>query len=88
MPTSRQVSAYSPLGQPLVSRPLALVDGVADDVAVLRRGELVELGPVDDVLARPETEYTRTLLDAVPTIDVRRRDAGRNTPETATRKNR
>ncbi|WP_333618971.1 ABC transporter ATP-binding protein [Dietzia sp.] len=71
-----------------ITHDLALVDGVADDVAVLRRGELVELGPVDDVLARPKTEYTRALLDAVPTIDGRRRDTDRHTPETATRKNR
>ena len=49
-----------------VSHNLAVVSEIADDVAVLRRGRLVEYGTVDRVLHRPSTEYTRQLLDAIP----------------------
>lgn len=58
-----------------ITHDLALVDGVADDVAVLRHGELVEFGAVDDVLGRPQASYTKTLLRAVPTIDTRPRES-------------
>nr|BEK69138.1 ABC transporter ATP-binding protein [Kitasatospora purpeofusca] len=50
----------------LVSHDLAVVAQLADRVLVLRRGEVVESGPVDRVLTAPEHPYTRMLLDAVP----------------------
>ena len=56
-----------------ISHDLAVVHSVADRVAVLRRGELVETGPVTDVFARPQADYTRRLLDAVPVPDPSRR---------------
>ncbi|GAB2977131.1 ABC transporter ATP-binding protein [Frigoribacterium salinisoli] len=39
---------------------------VTDDVMVLHRGEVVERGGTAEVLQRPQHEYTRRLLDAVP----------------------
>ena len=66
-----------------ITHDLALVDGVADDVAVLRRGELLEFGTVADVLGAPKSDYTRALLDAVPTIDGRAGAVG----ETPTKEN-
>ncbi|MFD9067688.1 dipeptide ABC transporter ATP-binding protein [Kitasatospora purpeofusca] len=50
----------------LVSHDLAVVAQLADRVLVLRRGEVVESGPVGRVLTAPEHPYTRMLLDAVP----------------------
>ncbi|WP_405006868.1 ABC transporter ATP-binding protein [Kitasatospora purpeofusca] len=50
----------------LVSHDLAVVAQLADRVLVLRRGEVVESGPVGRVLSAPEHPYTRMLLDAVP----------------------
>uniref|UniRef100_UPI003D93EE58 dipeptide ABC transporter ATP-binding protein n=1 Tax=Gordonia sp. B7-2 TaxID=3420932 RepID=UPI003D93EE58 len=50
----------------LISHDLAVVSRVADRVAVLRDGEIVEYGPTRDVLTRPSHEYTRSLLAAVP----------------------
>jgi peptide/nickel transport system ATP-binding protein len=50
----------------LISHDLAVVSRLADRVAVMRDGLLVEEGPVNDVLARPSHPYTRALLDAVP----------------------
>src|ERR1700690_647611 len=49
-----------------ISHDLALVRQLADDVIVMCRGEIVKSGAVDDVLSRPQHEYTRRLVAAVP----------------------
>ncbi|MFF3114599.1 ATP-binding cassette domain-containing protein [Kitasatospora sp. NPDC057904] len=48
----------------LVAHDLAQVTSVADEVAVLDAGQLVEWGPVAEVLARPESEAGRRLVAA------------------------
>jgi peptide/nickel transport system ATP-binding protein len=50
----------------LISHDLAVVARMADEVAVMRNGEIVEHGDARDVLRHPEHEYTRALLDAIP----------------------
>lgn len=50
----------------LISHDMGVIRHMAHSVAVLRAGEIVELGPTDRVLAMPEHGYTRRLLDAVP----------------------
>ena len=52
-----------------VSHDLAVVQHVADDVAVMYLGGIVESGPVDEVFARPQHPYTQALLSAVPIPD-------------------
>lgn len=49
-----------------VSHDLALVRQVADTVSVLRRGQVVEDGPVEDIFLRPQHPYTQSLLEAIP----------------------
>ncbi|MFD5651222.1 ATP-binding cassette domain-containing protein [Streptomyces sp. NPDC127039] len=55
-----------------VSHNLAVVAQVADRVAVMSRGSLVEVGEAAAVLRTPRHPYTRQLLDAVPVLDPRR----------------
>ncbi|TQF68571.1 ABC transporter ATP-binding protein [Rhodococcus spelaei] len=67
-----------------ISHDLAVVNQVADRVAVLRGGELVEIGSTAAVFGDPREEYTRGLLDAVPIPDPvaqRRRRAQRSVSE-------
>jgi oligopeptide transport system ATP-binding protein len=49
-----------------VSHDLALVEAIADRVAVMRSGRIVEQGPVDEIFNAPREDYTRSLLDAIP----------------------
>ena len=49
-----------------ISHDLALLSEVADDVAVMYAGEIVETGPVTAVLHEPRHPYTRALLNALP----------------------
>src|SRR5690606_6329052 len=55
----------------MISHDLSVVARMADHVAVMRQGEIVEHGPADDVLHRPGHPYTQALLDAVPSEHTR-----------------
>jgi peptide/nickel transport system ATP-binding protein len=50
----------------LISHDLAVVARMADHVAVMRDGVIVESGPAEEILHRPEHPYTRALLAAIP----------------------
>lgn len=51
-----------------VSHDLGVVSQVADDVAVMYAGEVVEMGPVKSIFASPAHPYTRGLIGAIPTL--------------------
>jgi peptide/nickel transport system ATP-binding protein len=52
-----------------ISHDLAVVDTLANRVAVMQHGKLVEIGPRDQVLGNPQEEYTQRLIAAVPVPD-------------------
>lgn len=53
-----------------VSHNLAVVDYIADRIAVMCRGRLVELGETREVVSNPLHPYTKALLSAVPEPDL------------------
>jgi peptide/nickel transport system ATP-binding protein len=66
----RALAVETGTGVLLVTHNMGVVADFADRVAVMLQGEIVETGGVEDVLLRPEHEYTRRLLAAVPRLDV------------------
>lgn len=56
------------LAQLFIAHDLALVRRIADVVAVMYRGRIVEMGPTEELFRAPAHAYTRALLSAVPRI--------------------
>lgn len=52
----------------IITHDLGLAWNIADTVAVMKKGEVVEYGDVDTVLANPQHAYTQELLAAVPRL--------------------
>src|SRR5574344_437359 len=59
------------VGCMLVTHDMGVVSNVTDRVAVMYRGELMEIGPTADVLGNPQHPYTKSLIAAVPRSDVK-----------------
>ncbi len=51
-----------------ITHDMGVVAEIADRVAVMRQGQLVEIGMLDTILRNPVMEYTRNLLSAVPSL--------------------
>lgn len=51
-----------------ISHSMPVVRYLSDRIAVMRRGKIVEVGPAEQVIARPAHEYTRNLLAATPEL--------------------
>ena len=64
----------------LVTHDLALARQFGDDVIVMKDGQIVEEGPVNEVLTSPVHEYTKRLADAEPRIDGPNPREGKSTP--------
>lgn len=53
----------------LITHDMGVIARMAQRVAVMRRGEVVETGGVDEIYSAPKADYTRMLLQSVPRID-------------------
>jgi ABC-type dipeptide/oligopeptide/nickel transport system ATPase component len=51
-----------------ISHDLSVISRVADQVAVMYAGEIVEMGPVERIFAAAAHPYTRGLIGAIPTL--------------------
>lgn len=53
----------------LITHDLGVVAGQCDRVLVMRQGDRVEYGPIEQIFNAPKSDYTRHLLDAIPRLD-------------------
>ena len=51
-----------------IGHDLEVIRYIADDVAILRAGRIVEQGPVDRVLQTPQHAYSQSLIAAIPRL--------------------
>jgi oligopeptide/dipeptide ABC transporter ATP-binding protein len=58
-----------------ITHDLAVVKRLADRIAVMYLGRIVEEGPAAQIIGDPKHPYTRALLDAAPSLDARREPA-------------
>jgi ABC-type glutathione transport system ATPase component len=54
-----------------ISHSMPVVRYLCDRIAVMRRGEIVEIGTSEEITSHPQHEYTRTLLEATPEPEFR-----------------
>jgi peptide/nickel transport system ATP-binding protein len=66
----REIQRARALTVVMISHDLALVTQTCSRIAVLYRGEIVETGLSERILAQPRHPYTARLLDAVPRLDI------------------
>lgn len=55
-----------------ISHDLSLIRAIADQVAVMRAGRIVELAEPEILFNHPESDYTKLLLDSIPSLDLDR----------------
>lgn len=63
-----------------ITHDFGVVAEIADRVAVMKMGKLIEIGPRDEILNHPREDYTRSLLAAVPTLARRKERQGLGNP--------
>ena len=66
----RQLQAETGMGMIFITHDLGVVAEIADDVAVMHNGEILERGTVQDILSHPQHPYTQGLLACRPPMDV------------------
>ncbi|MFN3302964.1 MAG: dipeptide ABC transporter ATP-binding protein [Roseateles sp.] len=67
----RELQREQGLAYLFITHNIGVVEYIADDIAVMQRGRIVEQGACVDVLGRPREAYTRSLLAAVPRLAAR-----------------
>jgi peptide/nickel transport system ATP-binding protein len=65
----RQLVSEHAMALAVVTHDMGVIAALADDVAVMRQGRIVERGPVSRILSAPDHEYTRSLLAATPRVE-------------------
>ncbi|GAA6208639.1 ABC transporter ATP-binding protein [Cognatishimia sp. WU-CL00825] len=65
----RELADKRKIGFMLITHDIGVIAQIADNVTVMRKGRVMETGPTQQVLGRPEHPYTVALMDAVPPLD-------------------
>ena len=66
--TLKELQASTKVGLLFVTHNLALTRTIADRVAVMRKGTIVEYGGIDSVFNNPKANYTSRLLEHTPSL--------------------
>ena len=69
----RELRAKLGMSIVLITHNFGIVKGFADEVVVMFRGEVVEQGPVEDVLSNPQHAYTKALIACIPKLGAKQR---------------
>lgn len=69
----RQIKERVGMAIILITHNFGIIGGIADKVAVMFRGEIVEFGATSEVLRNPQHSYTRALLSCIPQLGARRK---------------
>jgi len=64
----RRLQEENGLSYLFITHDLSIIAAVADEVAVMKEGKIVELGSVDEVMVDPQHPYTKRLLSAAPKL--------------------
>ena len=67
----RQLQSETGMGMIFITHDLGVVAEIADDVAVMHNGEIMERGTVQQILNHPQHPYTQGLLACRPPMDIR-----------------
>ncbi len=65
----RQLVDEDNIGMLFITHNMGVVDYLADRMLVMHKAQFVETGDTDSVMQAPKSDYTRTLLAAVPRLD-------------------
>jgi oligopeptide transport system ATP-binding protein len=68
------LQAETGMGLILITHDLGVIADVADRVAVMYAGRIVETGPIRDLYARPAHPYTEGLMGSIPRVDQKGQD--------------
>jgi oligopeptide transport system ATP-binding protein len=66
-----ELQRESTMGLILITHDLGVVADVADKIAVMYAGRIVETSPVHDIYRAPAHPYTKGLLDSIPRVDLK-----------------
>ena len=69
----RMLKAQTGMAMMLITHNFGIIGGIADRVAVMFRGSVVEEGRTEDVLRNPQHAYTQALISCIPQLGQRRR---------------
>src|ERR1700682_3878907 len=76
----RELQRKHGTGVLFITHDFGVVAEIADRVAVLRQGEVVEFAPARELLSHPRHDYTRMLIAAVPSLKPRQRGIAAGAP--------
>ncbi len=76
----RELQRKHGTGVLFITHDFGVVAEIADRVAVLRQGEVVEFAPARELLTHPRHDYTRMLIGAVPSLKPRQREISTGAP--------